>query len=83
MYFGAIIGPTVESIFKHNKYATSKFRPWPEKRSVFDVVLEGGVRPPLLHGLLLQDGDAADVTQQEPDEERRRHTQVLGTLHHR
>ncbi len=45
----------------YNKYITSKFRPWPEKRSVLDVVLEGGVRSPLLHGLLLQDGDAADI----------------------
>lgn len=64
------------------RFRTSKLRPWPEKRSVPDVVLEGGVGSPLLHGLLLQDGDATDVTKQEPDEERRRHTQVLGALHH-
>lgn len=61
----------------------SKLRPWPEQGRVPDVLLEGGVRSPLLHGLLLQDGDAADVAQQEPDEERRRHAQVLVTLHHR
>ena len=68
---------------KHNKSVTSEFRPRPEKRSVLDVVLEGRVRSPLLHGLLLQDGDAADEAEQEPDEQRGRHAQVLRTLHHR
>lgn len=68
---------------KHNKYVTSEFRPRPEKRSVLDVVLEGGGRSPLLHGLLLQDGHAADEAEQEPDEQRGRHAQVLWPLHHR
>lgn len=49
------------------KKIASKFGPWPEHRSVLDVVLEGWLRSPFLHGLRLQDGDAADVSQQEPD----------------
>lgn len=77
-FFEAVIGTAFDKFIN----ATSKFRPRPEKRSVPDVLLEAWVRSPLLHGQLLQDGDAADVTQQEPDEERRRHTQVLVTLHH-
>lgn len=61
---------------------TLTFRPGPENRSVLDVVLESWIRPPLPHGLLLQNGDAADVTKQKPDKERRCYTQVLVTLHH-
>lgn len=60
----------------------SKLGPGPEKRSVLGVVLEGGLAAPLPHGLLLQDGDAADITEQEPDEDGRRHAQVLGAPHH-
>lgn len=66
-----------------NAQTISKCGPRPEKRSVPDVVLEGWLRPPPLHGLLLQDGDPADVTQQEPNEERRHHANILGALHHR
>lgn len=66
-----------------NKVAASKFRPGPKKGSVLGVVLEGGVGPPLPHGLFLQDGDAADVAEEEPDKERGHHAQVLGAPHHR
>lgn len=66
-----------------NKVAASKLRPRPKEGSVVGVVLEGGVGPPLLHGLFLQDGDATDVAEKEPDKERGQHTQVLGAPHHR
>lgn len=46
-------------------------------------MLEGRVGAPLLQRLLLQYRDPADITEQEPDEERGRHAQVLGARHHR
>lgn len=58
-----------------------KFRERPEEWGVSDVVLEGRVRAPLLQSLLLQDGDSTDITEQEPDEDGGRHTQVLGAFH--
>lgn len=57
--------------------------PRPQQRSVLHVGLIRHVRSPAFHGLFLQDGDAADVTEQEPDKERRGHAQVLGAAHHR
>lgn len=61
----------------------STFGDGPEQRGGSDVVLEVGIRAPLLQSLPLQDGNSADVTKQEPDEERRGHAQVLGAPHHR
>lgn len=61
----------------------STFREGPEQRGVSDILLEVGIRAPLLQSLLLQDGNPADVTKQEPDEERGGHAQVLGAPHHR
>lgn len=55
----------------------------PEQRGGSDVVLEVGISAPLLQSLPLQDGNAADVTEQEPDEDWGRHAQVLGAPHRR
>lgn len=57
--------------------------PWPEEGSVLHVGLVGGVGSPLLHALFLQDGDSTDVAQQEPQEQRGHHAEVLVPAHDR
>lgn len=60
---------------------TPLLEPGPEEWSVLNVVLVGGIRTPLLQGLFLQYGNPTHVAQQEPEEERRHHTQALRSTH--
>lgn len=65
------------------KYNTLEHGEGPEKWSVLHVALESRIRSPILRRLFLQYGNPTHMSKQEPEEERRRHAEVLRASHDR